>query len=99
MTTINLQTILEKEDNIQVDLTIFQENKVSLPAQWSRTCSILSEMSIDILSTLNHLKVLYYSCEKLPFILLEGCDSRFKLPFLSYITDKVHEWCSYIVVP
>jgi hypothetical protein len=35
----------------------------------------------------------------LPFLLLNGHGSRFKLPFLEYITNKDHEWKACIGVP
>ena len=36
---------------------------------------------------------------KLPFFLVDGHGSRFKLPFLEYINDEAHKWVVCIGVP
>ena len=53
----------------------------------------------DILVTLDKLQVYNRTEGKLPCVLLDGHGSRFRLPFLNYMSNPLHEWCAVIGVP
>ena len=54
---------------------------------------------MDILATLDHLRVFDRLLGRKPFLLLDGHGSRFELPFLKYVIDKDHKWVICIGVP
>ena len=63
--------------------------------------SITGEILKDILLTLDHHKVFdtYRENGATPFLLVDGHQSRFSLPFLEYITHPDHPWKVSIGVP
>ena len=77
----------------------FQGKEVPCLTRWSPKGSITSDILIDILSTLDHLKLFDCSNGKLVFIFLGGRGSRFVLNVLAYVTNKAHEWCVCVGVP
>jgi hypothetical protein len=52
-----------------------------------------------MLQQMDKLNIFNHTDGFLPSLLLDGHESRFKLPLLGYITKKDHEWKVYIGVP
>ena len=69
----------------------FNGNTIPCMVRWSQSGSITSEMLRDVLRTINHYQVMDQSSGRLLFLLLDGHGSRFKLPFLEYITNANHK--------
>ena len=67
--------------------------------QYNPEWSITSAVLIDILETLDHLKVVDRAKWRKPCLLLDGYWSRFALDFLKYVIDLLHEWFVCIGVP
>ena len=77
----------------------FQEIEVPYLTQWSPKGPITSAIQIDILATLDHLKVFDRAEGRKPCSLLDGHWSRFALDLLKYVIDPLHEWFVCIGVP
>jgi hypothetical protein len=67
----------------------------------SPNACITPEMLAGMLKTIDDRKIFEGTREsgRKPFLLLDGHQSRFKLPFLDYIHDKSHPWTVCIGVP
>jgi hypothetical protein len=61
--------------------------------------SITSQMLASILEVINQSGVFDREDGSPPFLLLDGHNSRFGLPFLKYIHDERHKWTCCIGVP
>ena len=76
---------------------------ISIPTmiRYSEKGSITGDILKDILLTLDHLKVFdkYRDDGATPFLMVDGHQSRFSLPFLEYITNPQHPWKVSIGVP
>ena len=62
---------------------------------------VTPQILTDILKTIDTLGVFHKEREEgvIPFLLLDGHQSRFSIPFLEYITDPAHPWKVCIGVP
>ena len=60
---------------------------------------MISEILVDIFSTLDRLNVFNRSDGEMPFFLLDGHSSRVEHPFLEYVNNPEHLWCACIGVP
>ena len=60
---------------------------------------VTSQILADALEHIDRSNVFQRKDGKFPFLLLDGHQSRFELPFLEYITNKRHEWQVCIGVP
>ena len=67
--------------------------------RWSPNGSITSQILKDAVHTLDHYCSFDRSQQKMPFLLLDGHQSRFEVPFLEYITNADHPWMVCIGVP
>ena len=67
--------------------------------RWSPKGSITSQILADALKHIDSYNVFQRQNGRFPFLLLDGHQSRFEVPFLEYITDKSHEWQVCIGVP
>jgi len=76
----------------------FQGTEVPCLMRWIPKGSITSAILIDILATLDHLKVLDRVGGRKTFLLLDGHRSIFTLNFLKYMIDPLHEWAVCIGV-
>ena len=65
----------------------------------SPNASITSELLVSMLRTMDEYEVFDRSNGTLPFLLLDGHQSRIQLPFLNYINNKQHKWIVCIGVP
>ena len=78
---------------------IFQGIEVPCLTQWIPKGSITSAILINMLATLDHLKVFDRTGGRKLFLLLDVHGSRFALDFLKYVIDQLHEWVVYVGVP
>ena len=69
--------------------------------RYSEKGSITPEILKDILKTIDDLEVFqtYRDNGAVPFLLVDGHQSRFHSTFLEYITDDAYPWKVSIVVP
>ena len=67
--------------------------------RWSESGSMTSEILAEALKTLDLLQVFPRDGATNPFLLVDGLDSRFELPILSYINNPSHQWVVCIGVP
>jgi len=67
--------------------------------RWTPKGSITSQILADALAHIDSYNVYERKNGRFPFLLLDGHQSRFEIPFLEYITDKEHEWQVCIGVP
>ena len=76
-------------------------NGVTVPCmvRWSPSGSITSVILRDALATMDHYGLFDRSSGKKPFLLLDGHQSRFELPFMEYVTNPDHPWMVCIGIP
>ena len=67
--------------------------------RWSPKGGITSQILSDALAHLDSYNLFCRDNGKSPFLLLDGHNSRFELPFLEYITNDAHKWTVCIGVP
>ena len=67
--------------------------------RWTPKAGITSEILAEVLQRIDSYNVFSREDGRMPFLLLDGHQSRFELPFLEYITDSKHEWQVCIGVP
>ena len=77
----------------------FQGKEIPCMVRWTPKGSITSAILAEALAHIDSYGVFDRSNGKSPFLLLDGHQSRFELPFLEYITDNKHEWQVCIGVP
>ena len=79
----------------------YNGKEVPCMIRYSRGGGITPDILTDILKTLDTLGVFEKERENgiKPFLLLDGHQSRFSVPFLQYITDPSHPWKVCIGVP
>ena len=77
----------------------FQGKEIPCMVRWTPKGSITSAILAEALAHIDSYGVFDRSNGKNPFLLLDGHQSRFELPFLEYITDNKHEWQVCIGVP
>ena len=79
----------------------FEGKEIPTMIRYTEKGSITGEILKDILLTLDHHKVFdtYRENGATPFLLVDGHQSRFSLPFLEYITHPDHPWKVSIGVP
>jgi hypothetical protein len=65
----------------------------------SENASITSEMLAAMLETMDLRKIFNRNDGKLPVLLLDGHQSRVRLPFLKYVNDDAHRWKVCLGVP
>ena len=68
----------------------FNGKKVPTMVRWSQLGSIISIILRDALATVDYHQLFERTSTRRPFILLDGRHSRFKLPFLEYVTNADH---------
>ena len=78
---------------------VFQGKTIPCLVRWSPNGSITSDILRDAIHTLDHHDIFDRSNNKMPFLLLDGHQSRFDVPFLEYITNTNHPWMVCIGVP
>jgi len=78
---------------------VFQGKTIPCLVRWSPNGSITSDILRDAIHTLDHHDIFDRSNNKMPFLLLDGHQSRFEVPFLEYITNTNHPWMVCIGVP
>ena len=77
----------------------FQNKDIPCMVRWTPKGSITSQILAEALQHIDSFNVFDRSNGKYPFLLLDGHQSRFEMPFLEYITNKDHEWQVCIGVP
>ena len=77
----------------------FKNKRIPCFVGASPKASITSTMLADMLKVMDDLALFDRSTGKKPFLLLDGHQSRFELPFLDYIINKEHEWSVSVGVP
>ena len=77
----------------------FQGGVVLFLTQWIPKGLVTSQILVNILATLDYIRVFDCLSGRNPFLLLDDHYSRFKLPFLRYIVNKVHMWVICASVP
>jgi hypothetical protein len=77
----------------------FLNKDIPCMVRWTPKGSITSEILAEALAHIDSYGVFNRSDGKYPFLLLDGHQSRFEIPFLEYITNKEHEWQVCIGVP
>ena len=79
----------------------FEGKNVPCMVRYSDKGSITDTILTDILRTIDELKLFqtYRENGAIPFLLVDGHQSRFSTQFLSYITDTNHQWKVTIGVP
>jgi hypothetical protein len=65
----------------------------------SPKASITSQLLVEMLKCLDEARLFDRSTGHMPFLLLDGHQSRMQLPFLQYINDNQHQWMVCIGVP
>jgi hypothetical protein len=65
----------------------------------SENASITSEMLAAMLETMEQQKIVNQNDGKLPALLLDGHQSRVRLPFLKNVSDDAHRWKVCLGVP
>ena len=71
---------------------LFNGKTVPCMVRWSPSGSITSVILRDTLATMDHYGLFDRSSNRKPFLLLDGCQSRFELLFLEYVTNTDHPW-------
>ena len=77
----------------------FKGKDIPCMVRWSPKGSITSPILADALAYIDSYDVFKRSNDLSPFLLLDGHNSRFEIPFLEYITDERHPWQVCIGVP
>ena len=77
----------------------FQGKEIPCMVRWSPKGGITSAILAEALAHIDSFDVFDRSDGRSPFLLLDGHNSRFELPFLEYITNNQHEWQVCIGVP
>ena len=77
----------------------FRGKTIPCMVRWSPKGGITSEILADALAHLDAYDLFDRENGKSPFLLLDGHNSRFQLPFLEYILDDAHKWTVCIGVP
>ena len=77
----------------------FGGKEIPCMVRWSPKGGITSQILADSLAHIDSFDVFDRSTGKIPFLLLDGHNSRFDLPFLEYIMDDAHRWTVCIGVP
>ena len=77
----------------------FNGKEIPCMVRWSPKGSITSQILADSLAHIDSFQVFDRSNGMTPFLLLDGHNSRFDLPFLEYIMDDAHRWTVCIGVP
>ena len=77
---------------------LFNDKTVPCMVRWSPSGSITSVILRDTLATMDHNGLLNCSSDRKPFLLLDGHQSCFELPFLQYVINPDHPWifCEHI---
>ena len=76
-------------------------NGVTVPAliRWNESATITSEILVDMLATIDVLKVFPRTNNVKPYLLIDGHQSRLGLPFLQYINTPADNWIVCVGVP
>jgi hypothetical protein len=77
----------------------FNEVDVACFCCCSENGSINANLLVEMLKTMDSLKVFDRSDKVSPFLLLDGHGSRFELPFLQYINNPLTHWNVCVGVP
>ena len=77
----------------------FRGKDIPCLVRWSPKGSITSQILADALAHIDSYSVFRRDTGKVPFLLLDGHNSRFDIPFLEYITTEAHKWTVCIGVP
>ena len=77
----------------------FRGKTIPCMVRWSAKGGITSEILADSLAHLDSFDLFDRENGKSPFLLLDGHNSRFQLPFLEYILNDAHRWTVCIGVP
>ena len=77
----------------------FQGKEIPCMVRWTPKGGITSEILAEALQHIDSYNVFQREDGRMPFLLLDGHQSRFELPFLEYITNTRHEWQVCIAVP
>ena len=79
----------------------FEGTSIPTMVRYSERGSITNEILTDILRTIDKTKIYqpYREQGAIPFLLVDGHQSRFSMEFLEYITDPSHLWKVSIGVP
>lgn len=67
--------------------------------RWTPKGSITSQILAESLQHIDSFEIFDRTNGKYPFLLLDGHQSRFELPFLDYVCDNQHKWQVCIGVP
>ena len=78
---------------------VYQGKTIPCLVRWSLNGSITSEILRDAIYTLDHHDIFDQTNNKMPFLLLDGYQSRFEVTFLEYITNTNHPWMVCIGIP
>ena len=78
---------------------VYKGKTIPCLVRWSPNGSITSQILRDAVHTLDYHDIFDRSNQKMPFLLLDGHQSRFEIPFLEYITNTDHPWMVCIGVP
>ena len=70
----------------------FKGKEIPCMVRWSPKGGITSVILAEALAHIDSYCVFERINGRTPFLLLDGHNSRFELPFLEYICDKDHEW-------
>ena len=76
-------------------------NGVEIPTlcQWSEHGGMTGKILVNIFKELDRRKIVDRSDGVLPFVLLDGHQSRFSVEFLLYINNPNHKWVDCIILP
>ena len=77
----------------------FNGKTVPCMVQWPPSGSKTSIILWDSLATMDHYDLFDQSSNRKPFLLLDGNQSRFELPFLEYVTNTDNPWMVCIGIP
>ena len=77
----------------------YRGKEITCMVGWSPKGGIISQILADALAHIDSYDVYDRSNGQIPFLLLDGHNSHFGLPFLEYITNEEHRWTVCIGVP
>ena len=78
---------------------VFKGKTVPCLCCWNPKGSITLQILVDILETVDDLDVFDQAGGVTPFLCVDGHDSRFEFPLLSYVCNHLHIWTVCIGVP
>jgi len=78
---------------------VFKGKEIPCMVRWSPKGSITSPILAEALAHIDNFNVMERRNGLYPFLLLDGHNSRFELPFLEYVTNEKHQWQVCIGVP